>query len=397
MKYFKTICFILLFIMAQMSSANISPSQKSNSSNNLQNYSEPNSTYLKKKLSRLSVHPPEQLIITMLGDSHVAADLFSGQLRTELQNKLGNAGIGWIPPIAIPGQYHTAIKWQSRGWDLISSKNNDGDFTLGGFIARAKNNKSYIKLIPILPIDANQIWNVKIILKTPVNNRTVKLFNFKNQSVNLFQKKATKNKWTQITAKTTLPLTIRTSLKNLDIAGIWLEQANKKGAIVSTIGTNGAQLSFIDKWSSNWKTQLAATHSDLVILEYGTNEAFNSSLDITQFKTNLIQKIKIIRKLLPKAAILIISPPDTIDKSSDDTLCSLRSPLYYHQIQNTLKDVAKSQHTLYWDWQKAMGGPCVITEWAKEELARPDLIHFTRKGYELTAKQLYQDLIVTFK
>jgi hypothetical protein len=40
-----------------------------------------------------------------------------------------------------------------------------------------------------------------------------------------------------------------------------------------------------------------------------------------------------------------------------------------------------------------MGGKNSILEWQKESLARRDLIHFTKEGYELQGKLLYEALM----
>lgn len=47
--------------------------------------------------------------IVQLGDSHTAADLFSGELRRLLQARYGDGGIGLVPATAVPGIRHDRV------------------------------------------------------------------------------------------------------------------------------------------------------------------------------------------------------------------------------------------------------------------------------------------------
>lgn len=53
------------------------------------------------------------------------------------------------------------------------------------------------------------------------------------------------------------------------------------------------------------------------------------------------------------------------------------------------KQVAKSERTLYWNWQAAMGGAGSVEVWQKRGLTRPDLVHQTLQGYKESAKIFY--------
>lgn len=61
-----------------------------------------------------------------------------------------------------------------------------------------------------------------------------------------------------------------------------------------------------------WLKELSVSKSDLVILEYGTNESFDETLDVNDYRKNLVNNIRQIRRALPNAAILLMTPPDTM-------------------------------------------------------------------------------------
>lgn len=114
-------------------------------SRQLYNYHDPNFTRFVQKLKQghQTVH------IVQLGDSHTAADFFSGKLRDRFQADYGNAGIGFVPPNTIPGQRTANMQYQSdkKAWTLLSSrKDSDPDFPLGGFISEPQAKWAKIQL-----------------------------------------------------------------------------------------------------------------------------------------------------------------------------------------------------------------------------------------------------------
>ncbi|MGU0056537.1 hypothetical protein ACVXG7_16385 [Enterobacter hormaechei] len=48
----------------------------------------------------------------------------------------------------------------------------------------------------------------------------------------------------------------------------------------------------------------------MVILAYGTNEAFNDTFDLVAYRQLLVEKIRQIRQKAPNSAILLIGPSD---------------------------------------------------------------------------------------
>lgn len=360
----------------------------------IEDFGDPNSNKLKQKARQLEAHSQDEstetLIITQLGDSHSAADFFTGKIRNLMQAHFGNAGIGWVPPMTISGQYHTAVKWEDKNWQLTSSRNKKADFPLGGFIASSETESSLLKLIPTVAFDSDQKWLVKFWTK---GAKTSRLFiespDHEKHAIAFTQ---SPNKWFATMLSTTLPMTL-IAQKEVELGGFWLQKKNKSGVILSSIATNGAQLSILDKWSPIWKTQLQAMQSDLIILEFGTNEAFNDVFSEESYRAYLVKAIKELRTYSPSAAILLLSPPDTFAKKDSSLSCDERYPAHFNLVKQIQLDVAQSEKTLYWDWQKAMGGSCTIDKWAVQKLAQKDFVHLTRAGYEKTATIFYEDFL----
>ncbi|MCZ7583525.1 MAG: hypothetical protein M5R36_09425 [Deltaproteobacteria bacterium] len=91
------------------------------------------------------------------------------------------------------------------------------------------------------------------------------------------------------------------------------------GVVYDALGVNGIGANALlrsDK--DHWRAQLAHRAPNLVILNFGTNEATEPKLDIAFFKIGLKQVIDEIRKALPSSSILIMAPLDRAEKRGAD-------------------------------------------------------------------------------
>ncbi|HGM2050200.1 TPA: GDSL family lipase, partial [Neisseria gonorrhoeae] len=88
-----------------------------------------------KKLRSVAQGSGETFRILQIGDSHTAGDFFTDALRKRLQKTWGDGGIGWVYPANVKGQRMAAVR-HSGNWQSFTSRNNTGDFPLGGILAQ---------------------------------------------------------------------------------------------------------------------------------------------------------------------------------------------------------------------------------------------------------------------
>ncbi len=106
--------------------------------------------------------------LTQFGDSHSAADFFTGAVRQRLQDAYGDAGIGWIAPMGVRGQRHARVAYEHNGWTLSSSRNEArNDYPMGGYIANADEAEATINLTPRKEEDFSALWRVSVLFKNP--------------------------------------------------------------------------------------------------------------------------------------------------------------------------------------------------------------------------------------
>ncbi|MFV3403043.1 SGNH/GDSL hydrolase family protein [Pseudomonas sp. NY15463] len=327
--------------------------------------------------------------IVQLGDSHTAADLFSGELRRLLQARYGDGGIGLVPASPVPGirNDRVIIKSEKRQWELISARNQQSSqFPLGGYLSLPLANRSSV-VLQARDEDA-QRYKVSALYQSTTNAALL---------VNGGQRRAlaiSNGQWrfSPVFATAGLPLQLSVEGgRGLALGGWYLQSQKNAGVIYSTLGTNGARLEVVDKWQPGWQDSLKAVKPDLVILAYGTNEAFDDKLDLALYQTQLDTTLTRLRQDLPRTAILLVGPPDSIKQRKART-CAARQPQPLASVIRIQQQMARKHQALFWDWQAFMGGPCAIAGWQASGLARPDLVHLSAEGYRKSAAGLYEFL-----
>ncbi|MDC9597471.1 SGNH/GDSL hydrolase family protein [Xenorhabdus anantnagensis] len=348
----------------------------------LTDFGDPNLALLADKLRHSDTR---QLHFVQLGDSHTAADFFTGKLRSLLQNRYGDAGPGFIPPMSIPGQRNASVQFaeDKTGWWLSSSrKDNRADYPLGGFIAIPESANSTIQL------DSSSAHG-KYWLSALYQSHDAAQIKTPFTTMNL---SATQSEWRFSPEQAvSFPISLHPQDTQLKIGG-WLIKRQSPGVMLSALGINGATINMLDKWQPQWIEMLAHMKPDMVILAYGTNEAFNDSLDLDAYQKDLTSKVQGIRKAIPQAVILLIGPNDSL-KNKTATSCSEQQPALLDNVIHIQQAVAKKQRTLLWDWREYMGGPCSVRGWQQQNLARPDYVHLSAAGYERSAEALYEQFM----
>ena len=353
------------------------------SANYLTNYQDPNTDQLIQALNNSRIH------IVQLGDSHTAGDSMTDALRSQLQSRYGNGGMGWAMPMYFSGQRMARYGYDNYQWTPISSRRNQNEnYTLGGLIAKpnfsgstltikAKGNEPLQAMTVSIRqsaadgvlsgIDAN---GHRFVLEAPIKDGT----------------------WQTMTFDAKLPFTLTAegAMSDTAIGGWWGRSKHTSGAIVSSLGINGAELSHWSRWNGYaWQKELGTIAPELIVLAYGTNEAYNS-VNPERVRSVLSERIDQIRHASPKSAIMVVSSPEALRSTSGS--CGTR-PAELSAIQEVQRQTAQSKHTLFWDWQAAMGGSCSMKQWMNRGLAAKDGVHFTHSGYGQLGTLMAEDII----
>lgn len=340
---------------------------------------------------RLSARAPVNIV--QFGDSHTAADLFTGELRRLFQKDYGNGGIGLVSATAVPGTRYeqVVLRAAEAQWQVVSARNQQSEqFPLGGYLVAPKTDKATVRIEARHP-DENR-YRVSALYQA-TQHASLSAQDGVNPDRRLMLA-ATSGQWrfSPIINNARLPLDLTVSAPAGLVLGGWYVQGQKNaGVTLSALGINGAQLDVINKWQAGWQDTLKSLRPDLVLLAYGTNEAFDQRLELAEYREHLNRTVADLRRQMPKAVIVLVGPPDSI-KQRNATGCAARLPQTLAAIIGIQRDVAKASGALFWDWQAYMGGECSIVQWQANGLARNDLIHLSADGYRRSAGGLYEFL-----
>lgn len=358
---------------------------------NLLDYGDPNFKIFIRNLknsARQSVH------ILQLGDSHTAADVFSGQLRARFQGRFGDGGIGLLPPGAFNGIRQNTVRISAKNqWDLSSTRSSGAALLpIGGYAALP--NVDEASLTVSSRNEDMLSYRLSLLYQASRENR-VQLGDGKSLFLN-----SSGSDWVLSKPVSNIYLPLEITLKNradFSLGGLYLTASGNSGVIYSASGVNGATQMDWDKWAPSWPKSLQALAPDMVVLAYGSNEATHPKLDLADYRATLTRNIQTVRQALPDAVILLLGAPDSMrankaGKNRAQINCRTQQPVNLSNVIEIQRAVARKEKTLFWGWQDYMGGVCSMQKWNRAGLARDDLVHFTAEGYKNSANALYQAL-----
>lgn len=360
--------------------------------NHLENNKVALSSFYEKLISQKKSHN-HKISIVHIGDSHLQADFFSGEVRKLLQQQYGNAGRGLMFPFKLAntngtGNFRSSStsKWDSKRNVMF---NNPMPIGVCGITIRTTDPKANINL-NIYDTDSVCYAFNKLTLFHDQSAFEYDYFVCDTSGFVLGYINSCMKRGPAFVSEVLLDTMIHQCTINAykkdagqtqaQIYGILLENGSG-GILYNTIGVNGAQFSDYNS-SIYFQDQLSALQPDLVIVSLGTNDAYNAPFNKDFFLKQVDTLITRTKRANPSAAILITTPAD-----------SWRNYYYKNPDMKTaaeiLKEYCKKNNLAFWDFYEIMGGYNSVYNWYLSGLSQYDHIHFTNAGYQLQAKLLY--------
>ena len=351
--------------------------------------------------------------IVHLGDSHIQAGYYSGEMMHLLHAAFGNAGRGWIAPLKLSRSNEAPdyfIKSVIRSWNVgrITQRESRrrAPVGLGGVgiqsvspsinfdvIITPKNGAGYefneailyrgARSMPMLPAGKNK-QAVETFLSDTVLAEGVIADTFRIiMPVDTLQLQSTRRK--QGTDRLLPASTFRNvyygfSLKN-----------GKPGILYHAVGINGVM--YVNYTDSAYIAQLALLKPDLLIVSMGTNETFGRRFRAEEFAMQVKAFLSLVKAQMPQAAILLTTPPECYKRVTVNKKRVFQHNTNTEQAAETLIRVAKEEGIACWDLFSATGGKNSCRKWLHDNLLRRDRIHFTQAGYEEQATLLFRALM----
>jgi lysophospholipase L1-like esterase len=361
-----------------------------------------------------------------LGDSHIASDRITGEVRKLMQARFGDAGRGLMMP-GFPFPYYKApgFDFEKIGeWTAANSLTDEGIYGISGVSLTSKSPDAALVLVstgaPFTSAEA-------ILLQAPGNGSAVIAAGEAHQEISTAADQQSvlrvqldgKASSLKIEAKGDGPITLLG----------WSVSTGKPGVRYFNLGIPGASALTTNRFDR----ELAASDikdlaPKLVVLGYGTNEGFIDGLDLDAYAKGYERLIALIKDAAPDASLVILGPLDGArlprfvkapDKAAlpcralndreranyealvaakDAKIAHWYTPPKLDDVRQTLKKIAERHDALYWDMSTVMGGPCSVEHWVKATppLAMPDHVHLTDEGSRRVGRALYAALLADY-
>jgi lysophospholipase L1-like esterase len=157
------------------------------------------------------------------------------------------------------------------------------------------------------------------------------------------------------------------------------------GVVYDSLGLNGASITVLSRMFElhHWTEELRHRNPDLVVINYGTNEADFAAFVDHGYEQELRRAIRRVRAALPQTSVLVMSPMDRGRRAGAGEIETMETIPRIVEIQ---KRVARQTGCAFFDTFAAMGGAGTMARWymAQPRLVSADLIH----PYPAAGKQI---------
>ena len=330
-----------------------------------------------------------------IGDSHIQAGYFTGEIRECLHKGLGcgTKERGFVFPFGMantngPLNYAAQFTGDWRGFKSSSSTSRS-NWGLAGISASTKDELTTLKVYSNNhTFDSYRFNRVRLYFRDESDAFTISLKAGGVDSILI--KKDVHDCFTTFELQDltdTLYFTFEKDSINFEASFLiqGLELLNDEpGITYSEVGVNGAEVkSFLR--CDNFTNQLATVNPDLVVLSLGTNDAYRLNFNDSIFSHYYDSLINNIRITLPESNIILTTPGDGKRYR--------KTPLTENiLVRNSILNLAKKNNCGVWDFFNVMGGLGSINHWYVNQLTSEDFLHLNEDGYAFQGKLFYQAL-----
>jgi len=325
--------------------------------------------------------------IMHFGDSHVAADVLTREIRERFQIDFGDGGAGFIVPRnpmatkrrgvssgftegwvveGIGGKYSADALYGPAGINIATSDPGERAW----LEASANHFEVYFARQPNggkveITIDGVDALEEPLLLNSRVSKLDSIAIDVPDDAPH------------RLEVRTLSPGRVR-------LLGIVAEHLSG-GVSYDVFGINGAKASRILSWNQpGLIAAIKARDPNLIILAYGTNELTDGTCTDISYESLLNEILQLFHNAAPNASILVFAPPDRGDLPLTARL---------KELVSAERRAAIANNAAFWSAFDAMGGAGSMQKWARLGLAQPDRVHLTATGYAKLADMFYEDLL----
>ena len=345
------------------------------------------------KLLQQRTRGGQKINIVHIGDSHILGNFLTKEVRKRMQSAFGDAGRGVIFPYKLinsngPQDYLVSTTARWTGANCVRDLDEVTDYGISGFSAVSTNANGAItfRLRDTTAETTSMFTKVTVFFRNNQKSPEIGVVDETSHqtAVMIMEDDYSKSFYfDRPVAECTIKALKNDGKKTLWLDGISIDN-ERAGVIYHSIGVNGAKFSDFAR-SKYFARQLREITPDLVILSFGTNEA-QAPNNPGLLKRQMDELTSQILTQWPHTCILFTTPADSYLKGKGP------NP-YIPEVCATIRDYAQKNKFALWDLFKITGGENSSEDWKSRGLMSNDSVHYSKSGYAVQGKLLYQGLI----
>jgi lysophospholipase L1-like esterase len=336
------------------------------------------------------------------GDSPTTADSITADVRRLLQQRFGDAGHGFLL-IAKPWAWygHNGVTLEGQGWRIepaSQSRAADGFHGLGGVSFRGETGAvSRVRLPDALHTDGV----VYYVAQPDGGSFSVSTGETNIAGTNIAAINTAADEKKPAFAEFALPtgtrtIELRVTSGKVRLFGYRFDK-DQPGVQYSSLGVNGAQVQMMARYFEAGQWTLAMQHErpDLVVLNYGTNESIFPAYIEKQYPEELRTVITRIRRALPDASLLVMSPMDRGVMEGGDIV----TPPALEKLIEVQQRIAAETGCAFFNTFEAMGGAGTMGRWYRSQprLVSADFMHPLPQGAAKVGALFEEALVAAYE
>lgn len=331
-----------------------------------------------------------------MGDSHAQADFWSGAIREGLQTRFGAAGPGFLH-LGYKDYRHDGVKIQIDGrWKMRPKRpagvktDGDGVVGLGGFLMGGYKDAPRVEVEVTGPLAGSKVvYDFCYRLEKPDDAIDVTVDGKRTTLAASKKEPAGHVRHALFESPAPGKLAARPTVGTPSFCGVTIESApDAPGVVLDTLGINGARYATALSWDEKaWEAEVARRPPDLVVFEYGTNEAGDGSPGYASTGKNMEALLGRVRSVRPDVDCVVVAATDRADVEE-----------HLPPMNAALAEAAKRSGCWYYDVYGVLGGKGATSKMRDENppRAQKDGIHYTIKAYREMGRGMLDALLAGY-
>ncbi|MDR2682564.1 MAG: GDSL-type esterase/lipase family protein [Dysgonamonadaceae bacterium] len=357
-----------------------------------------------QKIDTLLQEGRGRINILHIGGSHVQADLFSHEVRRNLDSLNGDFQTprGLIFPFSVaktnnPSNYKVSY---SGRWNAVRNVQKNREIPLGMSGIAVYTNDPAAQINIFLNPDENRRWEfTQLRLLGSVEDGSegvTPVLYYNNDTIAGYLDFIT-NTWLFDLPEPDYAFSVgflqTDTVPHTFIVKGFIPEKETPGIVYHAIGVNGASVpSYLQ--SENFEEELHLLQPDLIIFAIGINDAVSKDFTKEGFCRNYNALIEKVERVNPDCAYVFITNNDSFRRISRrkyrvNTNGTVARKAFY--------ELAGEHQGGVWDLFSLMGGLRSMQRWQLSGLAQRDKVHFTKEGYLLIGDMFYNAFVEYYK